>query len=306
MAGFDLQAIDPQYKAEILEGLVGGMESIFLRVFTSRGVNSSSGKIPILPSKHSLRSGASQEYSKIALDAAPELGDGGLTSADFRFDGKYSRKNSIPRSVVEEARNFGSAEELLAHIQRSNMIQIAGDIDADGASILASTSLNTEVSATAVWSDSTNARPVTDMDALMDTGGNTYDTLWMGESRYREFAALPAIVSFANNYSAVDARAPKQVVANWLFLRYPELENVIIEGVWHNTAAPATTISTARLYDDVVWAGKRDHMIALEYEAMREMDEGYDTGTQNYHALATLWLDVVTGEDIMTATLSGT
>lgn len=306
MAGFDLQAIDPQYKLEILKGLVGDMDSMFLQVFRPRDVNSQSGKIPILPSKETLRSDEGAESSKVALDAPPKKGTGSLTDVSYNFDGKFSRENSIPKATVEEARNFNSAEELLAFIQQANMIQIAGDVDSEGNTILGSTTLNTQVNATAVWSDDTNARPVTDLDALMDTGGNAYDLLWVGESRYRELSALPALLSFSNNYDAVDARAPKTAVANWLLGRYDSLQEVVIEGNWYNTNGLNAAVSTDRQFDDIVWAGKRDQMIALEFEAMRETDEWYDKKTQEYGALATIWIEIVTGEDLMTATLTGT
>jgi len=303
--GFDLKAIDPEYKTEILDGLVGSLDSMFTKVFAPKIVNQLSGKVPYLPSKFSLRGGADAESSRVAIDGDPVKLEGGLADADFRFDHKYAAENSIHKTTVAQSGDFDSPETLLGHIQAINMIQIAGDVDADGATILQSAVLNTAQAAVAVWSDTTNARPVQDLDALMDIGGDAYTHLWLGESEVRELGALPALVSFANNYSAVDARAPKPLIANWLFQRYNHLQEIVLEGQWYNTAQLAATVATARQFDGTVWAGKGDQLITVEFGAMRETDEGYNSRSQKFWAMATLYIDATRGEGIMGAVLTG-
>lgn len=303
---FDLDSVQSDFQGEILTGLMGEASSVMLRMFPPMNVASQSGTIPILPSSKTLGSDHPSENSEIAIDAKPTKLSGGLNNVAFNFDRKFSAEGNIHRMQVEQLARAGvvnSAEDVLNIVYAQAVIQIASDIDRVGKALL--DALATTQAATAVWSDSTNARPVTDLDALIFDTVPGADFVWLGHTEARELAKLPAITAMFNQFNGVDATASFRAVAAWIQDRY-EVPDVMIGGGWYNAEADPVAISKTRRFDGQVIAGKRSHIATAEFEALRETNQGYhNDGSQIYFGNVTAYVDQNESGEAEVARLTG-
>lgn len=302
---FDIQSVDPEYKNEILTTQIAGAQSVFLQVFTPSPVAALSGKMPILPTEYTMGSDHDPEGSRVALDDVAKGSKMSLNDVSYRFEKKYARKGGIHRAQVEQLNAQGamSATDVLALTYLQPMIQIASDIDKDGLAVL--NGVSNTVPATAVWSNDSTARPITDLDALIFNTVPGADILWLGFNEYLELAKLPALKALVHGFDGVDATITREQMAAYLRQRY-QLTDVIIGGGWYNEEAAPVTISKKRRFDGLVFAGMRDHIVTVEFAALRESWEKYDPDSQTYQAGLNIYSDqVFSGEPDAGARLTG-
>lgn len=307
-AGFDVGSVDPLMVDRILEGLIGETESKMEQVFGRREVARTEGKIGYRPSKETVA--RSKSKGRVALDAPSNTLDASFAQQSFSFDFKYAEKHKAHMMVVEAIADQ-TAEDVVADMVEGALIQVVGLMDIDGAEYLSNASIggetiNASVAATDVWSSNTNARPFTDLDALLDAVGNP-DILWLGLDRARELAALDAMKSEVKYFSDTNGRVSMTALAEFLLSHYPMLDEVVIaETSWKNTANPQQDGSFSRIFDGVVWAGKREHMRVVEFRGSRKARSWFDEETDCYYGEAVRYIDFARAETKMGCILTGT
>lgn len=307
-AGIDVSSVDPLMVDRILTGLIGENESMVERVFGRREVNRTEGKIGYRPSRETVA--RSNSKGRVALGAPSNTMDGSYNQASFSFDFKYAEKYKAHKLTVESIADQ-TADDVVTDMVEGAVIQVCGLMDIDGAQYLSNTAIggvtiNDSVEATDVWSNPTNARPMTDLDALFDLIGAA-DILWLGLDRARELAALPAIKEQFANFNGVDGRLSMSGLANALLDHYSFLDEVIIDDAqWKNTANEQQAGSFARIFDGVVWAGKREHYLIVEYAGSRKARSWFDEETDNYYGEAVRYIDFARAETKMGAILTST
>lgn len=305
--GLNINTISPAFRDKILMGLIGKNQSAFEAIFGVKNTRQLEGSVPFVPSKYSL--GNSNDNAEIALDAVPEVADTEFGEMQFKIQKKFARRGKVHKAAVM-AMEENSAEDITEITLQRAVISVAAAIDLSGKKYLTEITLNGSTinqtqAATAVWSDATNARPFTDLDALFDKVGNP-DTLWLGLDRARELSALPAIKDKAANFSAVDGRIPVAGLASVLMSQYQFLQNVVIDDNWYNTANPQQNRATSRIFDNVVWAGVASHLTCVENTALRKSRVFLDEDTDTYYGEAVRYLTFGRGESALGCRLTGT
>lgn len=305
--GTSIPSINPVFRDKILLGLMGKNTSAFEGVFGVKNTRQASGAIPYVPSKYTVSQ--SEDAAAIALDAIPDVDDDELAEMSFRINKKFGKRGKVHKMAVE-AMAENSGEDITEMTLERAVVKICAAIDKMGKDYLTNTTLagvtiNQSVNATAVWSDATNARPFTDLDALFDAIGNP-DTLWLGLDKAREFAALPAVKDEFKQFSAVDGRIAMNVLVDALKSHYSFLNQVVIDDVYQNTANLQQTASYSRIFDGIVWAGRAEHLKLVENTAMRKSRVFFDDDTDNYIGEAVRYITVARGEAKLGSLLAGT
>lgn len=304
--GFEVNSLDPAYQLRLLDGVKAATQSVFKEVFTPEGVAEMSGKVPFIPSKFTLLSNDDSTKTKIGIQDSPDVLDMDLNSTDFSFDGKYAKEARIHKSTVRTLGNkLQGAEDLVQYLGSVAMGFVNSAFDLDAAAILKSTTLNKDVSATAVWTDLEAARPFEDFDKLVDQVGTAGAVLWLGMDKARLLSALPAFRDEDKQFDAKGGRISLAGVAEILRRRY-DLSQVVIDGTWYNEANVAQTINKSRIFDGVVWMGDPDHMLVVERSDLREVDSEFDSRTGNFSTWLTEYYDIARAENGRGAVLTGT
>lgn len=308
-AGYDLSTVDPLFVDRIRDGLINEEKSAMEEVFGITEVRRTSGKIGYEPSKQNVARTDSQ--TEVALSAKSNTADAALGNIEFAFTSKFAEKYEM-HAMEADALADQTGEDMTRKLLRGAVIQVMGKMDIKGKNFLSETvfegnTINDSRNAAAVWSDATNATPLTDLDAIMDAVGNP-DVLWLGLDRARELGALPGIKQEFANYAGKDGRISLRALAEALLGHYPFLKRVVIDDVtWQNIAdnqAPDGEYS--RIFDGVVWAGKSDHMVIAEYVPLRKGRVWEDEETDTLYGESVRYLDYARGELKMGCLLAGT
>lgn len=305
--GLNLNTISPVFRDRILRGLIGRNMSVFEEVFGVINTRQVEGAVPLVPSKYML--GNSQENTSIALDGVPEESDWELGEMPFKIRSKFAKRGKVHKIAVE-AMEENSAEDITNLVLERAVISVATAIDLEGKTYLNSTTKNGETinlseSATAVWSDASNARPLADLDAIFDAVGNP-DTLWLGMDRARELAALPAFRGSYDNFDATGGRLPMPELAGKLMGRYQFLRNIVIDSNWYNDANPQQARDAVRIFDGVVWAGNSTQTKCVEQINLRKSRVFLHEDTDLYIGEAVRYLTFGRGENTTGCILTGT
>ena len=306
--GFDIATLNPAYQHRILKGQMGKNEPLMETMFGIVPTEQVSGEIPYLDSKFTTGSTHASTKTLIALDGKADSTDNALSSAAFRIKGKYAKRGHVHKTAVS---SIGAAtkDNIVDLVAESAVVQVATAIDVDGAAYLKNTTVggttvNVAYSATAVWSDTTNARPMTDLDALFDGVGNA-DIFVIGQNYARELAALPAITAAVHQFDGVNGRVTMTRLASW-FQEHWDVEDVFIGGKqWSNSANIQASGTFTKIYDDTLWAGKKDHMMLVEMEALRKFRVWTDEDTDTHYAELVRYLTFARGETKMGGRISG-
>lgn len=309
--GFDVESVSASFRGErILTGLLGENQSIMEQVFGVENTRLQSGEMPFMPSKYTLGN-SSSEKDQVALDAKPEDVDSGLDGASFNINKKFAKRGRVHAVAVESMEESTVADDIVELTGRAAVIKVENAVDRVGKEFLSNTTVNSvtvndSVSATDVWSDDTNARPFTDVDALIDKVGGGGLIFWLGKDRAREFAALPAIKSEWANYAGVDGRIPLSRLPEAILNHWDEIDQVIIADAWYNSENLQNTPSFARTFDNVVWLGDPNHKMLVEMQNLRKFRSWFDEDTDTYYSEVVRYLTFASGESTRSAILTGT
>lgn len=309
--GFDVTSFSPSYQNKILTGLLGAAESAMEKVFGIENTKQQSGEIPFQPSKYSVANSSNSEKTKIAIDAVAESADSALDSASFSINAKYAKRGSVHAMQVDSLAD-ATSDDIVTMTGQNAVAKVQGAIDIDGSAYLKSVSVdgvtvNQDINATAVWSDSVNAKPFTDLDAMFDAIGGGGLRLWLGLDRARELASLPAIRSEFHNFAGANGRLTMQGLAEALLMHYGDmLDGVMIDGNEYNSANLAASGVYARIFDGVVWLGAPEHMMVVENQGRRKFRTWFDEDTDTYYSELVRYLTFASGETKRSAVMRDT
>jgi hypothetical protein len=297
--GFDIATLNPAYRDRILKGQMSQNEPLMEQMFGIKPTSQVSGEVPYLDSKFTTGSTHVATKTLIALDGKADSTDNALSSAAFRIKGKYAKRGHVHKTAVS-AMADASNEDIVDVVAESAVVQVAVAIDVDGAAYLKNTTVdgvtvNIAYAATAVWSDKTNARPMTDLDALFDGVGNA-DIFVLGRNYARELAGLPGVMNSVKLWDGVDSRVTMGRLAGWIQDHY-DVESIYIGGKhWSNSANIQAAGTFTRIFDDTIWAGKKDHLMLVEMEALRKFRVWTDEDTDTHYAELVRYLTFARGE----------
>lgn len=286
--GADFQ-LDPAYQLELLKGVEPSASSIFRDVFSPEQVDTMSGSVPYIPDNYIMLGDDPSQHTSIGIQDTPNVFVMDLSTVDFNFDKKYAKEAQIHKSKVNTLAKLKGGEDLVQYLGGVAKGMVNNAIDLDGATVLKSTTLNATVSAAAQW-DSGNQDVFADFDGAEDILGNI-EIIWLGLNKVRELMADDAFKDEAKNYASDTGRVTRQGVVDTLKTMYGA-EQVIINGTRYNESNVAQTISRARIFDDVVWCGHKDHMLVVERSDLMEADNEYNSRTGNYHQWLTEYVDI--------------
>lgn len=308
-AGYDISTVDPLFVDRIRDGLINEERSAMEEVFGITEVRRTSGKIGYEPSKQNVARTDSE--TEVALSAPSNTADASLGEIEFAFTSKFAEKYEMHK-MEADALADQTGEQMTRKLLRGAVIQVMGKMDIKGSNFLKEATyegqtINDSKSAAAVWSDDTNATPLTDLDSILDAVGAA-DVLWLGLDRARELAALPGIKQEFANYAGKDGRLGISRLAEALLDHYPFLKRVVIDDVtWQNTADNQSATGTySRIFDGVVWAGKMDHLVIAEYLPLRKGRVWEDENTDTLYGESVRYIDFARGELKMGCRLTGT
>ena len=306
--GFDIATLNPAYQGKILKGQMGANKPLMEEMFGIEPTSQVSGEMPYIDSKFTTGSAHSTTKTKIALDAEADSTDNALSSAAFRIGGKYAKRGHVHKTAVE-ALAEKTKEKIVDVVAESAVVQVCQAIDSDGSDYLKSTTVdgvtvNNTYAATAVWSDKTNARPMSDLDALFDGVGNA-DIFVIGRNYARELAQLPAVTAAVTQWDGIDVRVSMGRLAGFIQDNW-DVNSVYIGGKhWENTANIQAAGSYTRIFDDCLWAGKKDHMMLNEMEDLRKFRVWTDEDTDTHYAELVRYLTFARGELKMGGRITG-
>ena len=309
---FDLYSIDPGAHKEIVTGIWedSTTDSMAGQLFGAGvEVNQLEGSISYMPSKSTMLRESEESSSRVALGALPNQVRGALKSKSYKLKEKYSMEGSVLKAQVFNLAQIESASDLLDYILRMTIAQISFDMDVDLKALLNSTSDNIVTVAQGAWSDNALARPMSDIEALLDNGAGEYNTVVLGQDKVRELAKLDTFRTFVQNYTGTgsieDARAPQKAVVNYLFSEHANVEKVVIGNTWYDTNGETQVVGTGRLFDGTVWAGASEHLMMLRMSALDESGQDYDPKRGVYSAFQNVHGLFLRLEDQMGAVLTG-
>lgn len=273
--GFDLDAMDPAYTLRLLRGIEAPEESVFASVFEPEQMELMSGKVPYIPSRYTVIGDDANYPTRVAIDDVPYKLNMSLDNVQFSFDGKHAFEFEIHKKDVRTLQNQGleGAEDLVQLLGMHAMAIANQAYDLEGASVLQDASLNATTSATSGWDPSNNTDFFADMYALEDVVGKI-DVVWLGRDEARKARELPEVRERAgHSFEASNASRVGPGVLAQLIMDEVGAEEVIIDGTsWKNTANQQQTISKQRIFDGTVWAGQRDHLMAMKREDLDDAD----------------------------------
>ena len=281
MAGplFDLNAYDAAFAHKFLTESLMKKDSLFLQAFPSDGFNAMSGKVPFVPQIGQLDDA---DETRVAIDGKASTVNSDIDSVDVTYKYKYAKRAELAKGVAESMSRIRNADDLVSHLVDRASASVFTAIDKDGATLLKDTNVNNTVAATAVWSDSTNARPDLDLEAACDKIGNP-DVLFLDRADARAASKLPAFKPSLHHFDGVGASIGHRALAEVLMDRFGYRE-IFIDGTWYRTSNPAQALAKAGLFDGVNFSGYKEHVLVLENESYRDVITGYDRSRGVYYA----------------------
>jgi hypothetical protein len=217
------------------------------------------GTVPIKPSGYTLRRDENRDLAEGA-EAKPH--DGSLETVAFDAKRQVGYEFIPDGQIIEEdAYNNDAAEDALSGAEAQANL----NVDLQIADVL--TNLSTTQSATAAFSDETNADPLTDIEDAFDTvPGATH--LVMGRTVYNELSQLPDITARISSFDA--GGVSEGELENTLINKFGArgLENVHVMEKFYNGAAEGQDYSLSYIMDTEMALYHRDaiHLVRPDHE----------------------------------------
>jgi len=249
----------------LLRQLLRGLETDRESEFRSEGLvniiepDTLAGEVPIKPSGYTLRR---DENRGLAEGAEAKPHDGTLETVSYDATRMVGYEFVPDGQIIEEdAYNNDAAEDALTGAEAQSNLNVDLEIE----DVL--TGLSTTQSATAAFSDQTNAEPLQDISEAFDQVPGA-DTLVMGRTVFRELSQLPDITARISNFDA--GSVSEGELENLLINRFSAegLEEVHVIKQKYNSAAEGQPFQVDYVMDESMALYHSDaiHLVTPDHE----------------------------------------
>jgi len=260
--------------ASVARGLESTEESFFIAndlVDHRTDVRSLNSEIPVRNTKSVLRR---EENRNLSARGEAKPYDRDLETVPYRCLRQPGAEFVTNEEVIEfdEYGDLDPVEEAVEGAMAESMLYC--DLEIRDALKGNNNTSRTTVSASAAWSDQSNATPISDFDSAFNEARGA-DTIVMGRSAYQEFSQLPDVYSEISNFDA--GSASRTEVEQWLMQRYSSegLERVHIVDKFYDENNEGQDHKTKTIADEECFVYHRDAVMAIDpnHELNPDLDQ---------------------------------